>query len=258
MDFALFTKIIDEAASDLIYLTLYFQGEPYLNKDLFKMISYASEKNIYTALSTNAQLIDNEAAIKTIESGLNRIIISIDGTTQEVYEKYRIDGILQKVINATENIINLRNQTRSTTPYVVHQFLVTKENEHQIYDFFKLSKKLGVDAAELKTIQINNLSSHTNLLPENQKYSRYIKLKNGSISVKKKKTNNCYRSWSSPVITWDGIVVPCCFDKDASSGMGDVSKTTLTEIFSGKSFDSFRMKILQNRKEIKICNNCTE
>ena len=99
-----FKKIIDEVHKKLLYLTFYFQGEPYLNPQFFELIKYASQKNIYTATSTNAHYLSPENAIKTIDSGLDRLIISIDGTTQDVYEQYRIGGSLQKVLEGTKNI----------------------------------------------------------------------------------------------------------------------------------------------------------
>ena len=91
-----FTKTIDDIHKELLYLIFYFQGEPYLNPDFLKMVKYASDKNIYTATSTNAHYLNDEAAKKTVESGLDRLIISIDGTTQEVYQQYRVGGNLEK------------------------------------------------------------------------------------------------------------------------------------------------------------------
>lgn len=87
-----FTETIDDLHKHLLYLIFYFQGEPYLNTDFLDMVKYASEKGIYTATSTNAHYLTDEAARKTIESGLDRLIISIDGTTQEVYQQYRVGG----------------------------------------------------------------------------------------------------------------------------------------------------------------------
>ncbi|MFN7690232.1 MAG: radical SAM protein, partial [Bacteroidota bacterium] len=97
-----FEKIIDELHQSLIYLIFYFQGEPYLNPSFLEMVSYASKKNIYTATSTNAHYLTDDVCRKTIESGLNRLIISIDGTTQETYESYRVGGKLDKVIEGTK------------------------------------------------------------------------------------------------------------------------------------------------------------
>ena len=79
-----FSNTIDQIAADLLYLVFYFQGEPYLNPDFLKMVSYASSKGIYTATSTNAHYLNDDNARKTVESGLDRLIISIDGTTQDI------------------------------------------------------------------------------------------------------------------------------------------------------------------------------
>src|SRR3954464_12958801 len=98
MEADLFKKTIDELHQTLMYLIFYFQGEPYLHPQFTDLVKYASSKNIYTATSTNAHYLTDENAKKTVESGLDRLIISIDGTTQETYESYRIGGNLQKVI----------------------------------------------------------------------------------------------------------------------------------------------------------------
>ena len=88
----LFKNVTDQLYKDLFYIIFYFQGEPFLNPDFIRMLGYASSKNIYTATSTNAHFLDDQTARKTVESGLDRLIISIDGTTQEVYQQYRIGG----------------------------------------------------------------------------------------------------------------------------------------------------------------------
>ena len=93
-----FKDTIDQLHKDLWYLVFYFQGEPYLNPSFLDMVKYASQKKVYTATSTNAHYLNDENAKRTIESGLDRLIISIDGTTQEVYQQYRVGGQLHKVI----------------------------------------------------------------------------------------------------------------------------------------------------------------
>ena len=85
-----FKETIDDIHTRLLYLIFYFQGEPFLNPAFLEMVSYAASKKIYTATSTNAHYLTDETAKKTVESGLDRLIISIDGTTQEVYEQYRV------------------------------------------------------------------------------------------------------------------------------------------------------------------------
>jgi MoaA/NifB/PqqE/SkfB family radical SAM enzyme len=82
-----FKETIDEINKELLYLIFYFQGEPYLNTDFLEMVQYASSKGIYTATSTNAHYLTDENAKKTVESGLDRLIISLDGTTQNTYKQ---------------------------------------------------------------------------------------------------------------------------------------------------------------------------
>ena len=140
-----FQETIDDIYKDLLYLIFYFQGEPYLNPDFLDMVKYAHDKGIYTATSTNAHYLTDEKAKKTVESGLDRLIISIDGTTQDVYQQYRVGGKLDKVLEGAKNIIKWKKELNSKTPFVFFQFLVVKPNEHQIEDIKKLGKEMGVD-----------------------------------------------------------------------------------------------------------------
>jgi radical SAM protein with 4Fe4S-binding SPASM domain len=253
-----FSKTVDELHRDLIYLYFYFQGEPYLNPDFLEMVKYASRKKIYTVTSTNAHYLDNDNAKKTIESGLDRIIISIDGTTQETYESYRVGGKLDKVLEGTRNLVRWRKQLQSKTPHIIFQFLVVKPNEHQIEEVERIAKETGVDEVKLKTAQIYDYENGSELMPDNEKYSRYEKTADGTYKIKNDLDNHCWKLWHSTVITWDGKIVPCCFDKDAAHEMGSLQKTSFKEIWHSAPYQNFRSKILQSRKEIDICQNCTE
>ncbi|MBS1636518.1 MAG: SPASM domain-containing protein [Bacteroidetes bacterium] len=253
-----FQKMIDELHEKLIYLTFYFQGEPYLNPGFLEMVSYASNKGVYTSTSTNAHYLNDDNARKTVESKLDRIIISIDGTTQETYEQYRVGGDLQKVIEGTGNILKWKKQLRCKTPYVVFQFLVVRPNEHQINDIKRLGKELGVDEVKLKTAQVYEYEQGNDLIPINETYSRYKKEADGRYSIKNALLNQCWRMWSSCVITWDGLVVPCCFDKDATHRLGDLKQKSFAEIWHDSTYNTFRQAVLKSRQEIDICRNCSE
>lgn len=253
-----FKKTIDELAPELLYLVFYFQGEPYLNRNFLEMVRYASQKKIYTATSTNAHYFDDETCQKTIESGLDRLIISIDGTTQDVYEQYRVGGKLEKVISGTKNLLHWRKKLKSQTPFVVFQFLVVKPNEHQIDDAIQLADELGVDDIWFKTAQIYDYEHGNELIPTKDEYSRYKKQKDGTYSIKNTLVNHCWKMWHSCVITWDGRVVPCCFDKDAEHAMGELKSASFGEIWNGIPYRSFRGAVLRSRSEIDICKNCTE
>ena len=258
LDTNFFQKTIDEVAKEISYLIFYFQGEPYLNPKFLEMVSYASAKKIYTATSTNAHYLDDANARKTVESGLDRLIISIDGTTQETYEQYRIGGDLKKVIEGTENIIRWKKELKSKTPHVIFQFLVVKPNEHQIKDVEVLAKQLGVDEVRFKTAQMYDYVNGNALIPTIEKYSRYQQQSDGTYSIKNEMLNHCWRLWHSTVITWDGLVVPCCFDKDAKHQLGDLKNTSFRQLWQGKEYTNFRASVLRSRSEIDICKNCTE
>jgi len=254
-----FNKTIDDIYKDILYLIFYFQGEPYLNKNFLEMVSYASSKGLYTATSTNAHFLTDEMAKKTVESGLDRLIISLDGTTQEVYEQYRREGEMEKVIEGARNIVKWKKELKSKTPFVFFQFLVVRPNEHQVEDVKKLAKEVGVDEVRFKTAQIYDYENDPNqLIPKNEKFSRYKKDKEGKQIAKNKLQNHCSRLWEANVITWDGMVVPCCFDKDATHRLGDLKKESFKEIWHNKNYKKFRKDITDSRKNIDICANCSE
>ncbi len=252
-----FRKIIDELYKDIFYLTFYFQGEPYLNPKFLEMVKYASEKNIYTATSTNAHYLDDANAKATVESGLDRLIISVDGTTQESYQSYRIGGDLQKVIDGTKNILKWKKELRSKTPHVIFQFVVFRQNENEVEEIKKLGKQLGVDEVKIKTAQIYDYTQGNDRIPINEKFSRYKKT-NSQFSILNSQLLGCWKMWNSCVITWDGNVVPCCFDKDAKHQLGNLQEKTFKEIWQNDSYKKFRTSLLKSRKEIDICRNCSE
>lgn len=254
-----FRETIDQLHKELFYLVFYFQGEPYLNPSFLEMVKYASEKKIYTATSTNAHYLTDENAKRTIESGLDRLIISLDGTTQEVYEQYRVGGHLDKVLAGARNIVKWKKELKSRTPFVIFQFLVVKPNEHQVEDVKKLAKEIGVDDVWFKTAQVYDYQNDPNqLIPTIDKYSRYRKNSEGGFEFKNALDNHCWRLWHSPVITWDGLVVPCCFDKDAQHQLGDLKGKPFREVWHNGEYTAFRKKIMQSRRNIDICANCSE
>ena len=254
----LFKNTIDQLHQTLTYLIFYFQGEPYLHKEFIDLVKYASQKGIYTATSTNAHYLDDENSRKTVESGLDRLIISLDGTTQETYEQYRIGGKIDKVLEGAKNIVKWKKKLKSKTPLVVFQFLVVKPNEHQIEDVRRLANEIGVDDVGLKTAQIYDYQNGSPLIPTIDYYSRYKNNGNGKFSIKNKLLDHCWKMWHSCVITWDGLVVPCCFDKDAEYVMGDLKTQTFDEIWNGEKYLNFRKSLLKGRSEIEMCKNCSE
>ena len=254
-----FKQTIDEIHSHVLYLIFYFQGEPFLNPDFLNMVTYASSKKMYTATSTNAHYLTDEIAKKTVESGLDRLIISIDGTTQDVYSQYRVGGNLEKVIQGTKNVVKWKKDLKRKTPFIIFQFLVVKPNQHQIDAIKKMAKQLGVDELRFKTAQVYDYENDPNqLIPENVKYSRYKKGADGKYILKNKLANRCWKLWHANVITWDGIVVPCCFDKDAMHQLGNLKTQSFADVWKNENYRQFRAELIKSRKNIDICSNCSE
>lgn len=253
-----FRKTIDDLHRDLSFLIFYFQGEPYINPDFLDMVQYASQRGIYTITSTNGHFLNEENARRTIESGLDRLIISVDGSTQEVYEQYRKSGKLEVVLQGARNVVKWKKELKSKTPQLIFQFLVVRPNEHQIPEIYKLAEEIGIDEVRLKTAQIYDYAQGNPLIPKQDRYSRYRKQADGSYRIKNQLLNHCWKLWHACVITWDGVVVPCCFDKDAKYRMGNLQEQSLREVWQQQPYREFRQQLMKGRDKIDICTNCTE
>ncbi len=251
-------KILDEVKSHVSYINYYFQGEPFLHPDFLELIRAAKRRKIYTATSTNAHFIDEKKAVEIVQSGLDRLVISLDGLTQKSYEQYRINGSLEKVLTATEAMVEAKKKLRSKTPHLIFQFLAVAPNEQDIPQLFEKAKELEIDEVRIKTAQLYDFENGNPLMPKNEKYSRYTLGLNGKYRLKNKLKNECWRMWSGSVITWDGKAVPCCFDKDAQHQLGDMTNSTFQSIWRSEQYVSFRKSVFTNRQEIDICKNCTE
>ena len=253
-----FRRMVDELHRELFYLIFYFQGEPYINPKFLEMVRYARERRIFTITSTNGHFLNDDNARKTVESGLDRLIISVDGTTQETYEQYRIGGSLDTVLEGARNVVRWKKKLHSRRPHIVFQFLVVRPNEHQIPDIYRLAKEIGVDEVKLKTAQVYDYEQGNPLIPTLDHYARYRQTPDGNWAVKHALAKHCWKLWHSCVITWDGLVVPCCFDKDALHKLGDLKKAPFRTLWHSPAYVDFRRLILKGREEIDICKNCTE
>lgn len=257
----LFQSIINQLLPHLSWLTLYFQGEPFISKHFFDFIAFAKSKKIFVATSTNGHFLDEGSVRRTIGSGLDRLIISLDGADQESYGAYRRGGNFAKVIEGIRLLVSEKKRLKKRTPEIILQCLVLKSNEHQLNEIRKIAKELGVDKLEFKTAQFNDYKNGNPLMPENPKYSRYVRSSTrpeNQFILKNRLPNSCFRMWGSCVLTWDGKVVPCCFDKDATHWFGNLAQQSFLEIWRGKLAFDFRKKILGNRKLIDICSNCSQ
>lgn len=257
LDFNDFKNWIDQIKGTGFYVQLFFQGEPFINKHLPEMIKYAQMNKVYISISTNGHFINEKNVNQILESAPDKLIYSVDGLDEESYQKYRVGGTFKQADEGLRLIIKRRNELKKKKPFVEFQFIVMKQNEHQIDEVKKYCKDVGVDKLVFKTMQISSYENALKFLPANPKYRRYL-VKDGKFSIKNKLKNHCFALWRTSVITWDGKVVPCCFDKDAEYTLGILNGKSFSDIWKSDEYQNFRSSVLANRSQTKICTNCTE
>lgn len=258
VDFDNFEKYCKEISDTVFYLQLFFQGEPLVNKNLPKLVEIAHKYNMYVAISTNGILVNQNIAQKLIEAKIDKVIFSIDGLDEETYQNYRIGGKFENAFKGFETLLLEKQKNNVSYPFVEFQFIVMKQNEHQIKKVLELQKLKGLNKVTLKTMQVYSKESAEYFLPTSEKYRRYVIDENGELKLKGKFKNQCFAIWRTIVITWDGNVVACCFDKDGFTKLGNLNKQSLFNVWNGKKFNNFRNAILKNRANITMCKNCTE
>ncbi len=252
----IYQKLLSELAPDLHIINLYFQGEPLFAKNLCKMIRLAKQHHLYAVTSTNAQLLTPKNAKEIVLSGLDRIIISVDGITQQSYEQYRKNGELQKAIDGIRFLDFWKKKVHSCTPIIEVQCLRLRSNEHEWRTLQGMYKRWGGNILTFKTAQFYDYENGNKLMP-NERYSRYAKQKNGKYRLKDKLHNRCLRLWSGTVIDAHANVLPCCFDKNNEHKFGNMANNSFTMCWHSKEAFSFRSRILVQRSQINICTNCT-
>ena len=101
MELGDFKHLVDQLGDEVFMMMMWNQGEPYINKCFNHMVRYAHERGIFTFTSTNGHFVRNdEQARAIVESGLDELIVSLDGVDQETYEKYRVGGRIERVFEA--------------------------------------------------------------------------------------------------------------------------------------------------------------
>ncbi len=252
MDPALYKKVIRELNPFIWYASLYFQGEPFLHPDIFYFLQL--KENAKVIISTNGHYLGGNNARKTVLSGIHKLIVSLDGMDQEPYSKYRVNGNLETVMAGIRNV-SLERQRLNSPMKLELQFLVNRFNEHQIAQAESFAREVKA-SLRLKSMQVIQGHDAGEWMPSAGKFARY-ETSGGRFTIKNPMPSRCLRLWLNPVITWDGKVLPCCFDKDAEYIMGDLRSETFREIWHGNKFRKFRLKVLSDRKSIPICRNCT-
>ncbi len=253
----LFEEIINQICGTGFYVQLFFQGEPFVNKNLLSMIRYAQSKRIYVAVSTNGQTVTEKNADLILDNAPDKLIFSIDGLNETTYQNYRVGGTFRQADNGLRLLVKRKKERGLKIPFVELQFIVMKNNEHQVNEVFDYGRKIGADKIVLKSMQVSSYENALRFLPLEEKYRRYV-LDENKIKIKGSPKDHCFALWRTSVITWDGKVVPCCFDKDAEFQFGILNGRKFRDIWLSEEYFNFRNKILNGRKNVHMCSNCTE
>ena len=260
----IFHRILEQVQASAHTMQFYFQGEPLLNKQLPEMIAMAHQVGLYTIVSTNAQALTQSTAKELIKSGLNRIIVSIDGFSEESYATYRVGGSLHKALEGLQYLRQAKDQLRSRI-VIELQVLRLRSNEHEWRWIKKNYKSLGATRLVFKTAQLHNFEQGHPLMPTDERYSRYRKTADGTYVHKKAShlspltfnLSPCKRLWSGCVITTNGDVLPCCYDKDHRHAHGNITQQSLAEIYHSTQANALRRRVLKGAP-LEMCKNCNQ
>ena len=270
ISFSLAAKIASELRGHTLSAWLCFQGEPMMHPRFFDIVDLFGEMN--PVISTNGHFLSEEACLRLATSPLRKIIISYDGVTPEAYNIYRRGGDHGLV---TEGIRRLTTIIRERGSQLVAelQFLIHRGNEHEASAAAGLASSLGA-GFRIKSMHVLDnkragewmpagnrrsryLMSGEKWLPTGIKKSRYI-MSGGEWKPAATPSRGCQRMWTTSVITTDGDVVPCCYDKNAGHVMGNLNDQTFRDIWYGKQYNSFRDAVMKSRSLTDICRDCPQ
>jgi radical SAM protein with 4Fe4S-binding SPASM domain len=267
MDLELFKKIIDEVGDYVLLIILWDWGEPFVNPAIYDMIAYAKKYNINVISSTNAHAFaKQENAKKLIKSGIDSIIVAIDGIHQGTYERFRKTGKLDTALQGVHNLVAAKRDLKSPTPLINFRFIATRHNEKEIPELKKLAKSLGVDVLTIKTLNpyefySENVSKrqtyYEEVLPQDPRYQRFNYKGPLGNRQRIKRNPKCTRAWDCLTIHWDGIVGHCTYDYKDKYIYGNVKSDTIDNVWFRSSMPSIRKWYKGGWKNIDLCRNCT-
>jgi radical SAM protein with 4Fe4S-binding SPASM domain len=266
-------RIYDQINPPYILLTGY--TESFLNNDIFKMINYAKSKGSFVSLDSNATIMNKIIIEKLLETKLDSLFVSIDGSNQDIYGKIRKGGILEVVLSNLRELVKQRNIKKSSLK-IFSAIIVQKDNIHDLAKLIKLIDSLGVDEITPTPIveyDIREYEQFTlkNSIPELEKacneinklqlnaklnfefVSKYLRdYKNNNLEYNKE---HCYVPWHSTYITWEGDVLPCCYFYDKQLCFGNVFEQDFRKIWNSKKYREFR-KIMTHSRKYRVCQTC--
>jgi radical SAM protein with 4Fe4S-binding SPASM domain len=260
-----YKKVVDGFSKWAQTIQLFSWGEPILNKSFIEMIRYASQNphNIRSVTSVNLNAVTDEQIKGLVTTNLDKLHISIDGVTQDVYEKFRVGGNLETVITNLKKLVAAKKLYKSNTE-VIWDFIVMKQNEHQVSEAKEMASSLGVPIniynvrTHLKEDYLNPvdkmIDKYKKWLPNNPKYNSY----NMQTKTRKKSIQFCKKPWEETMVNWNGDVFPCsCIHTEEKDRMGNIFEQDFEEIWNGEKYIAARKELLGQSTNLKtICRTC--
>lgn len=244
-------KAIIDQVGDYIYLMqLYTWGEPLLNKDIYDIIKYAKDKNIYVMLSTNATMLNEANCKRLVGSGIDYVMAAIDGLSDETYKKYRVGGDYEKVMRNIETLVSVKKQLHSPTPFLEWQFIVFRHNEHEVQAAERKAYEMGVS----KFTPLPAYVEDEDWLPLGEEYKVQM--------FNPERLMNCDRPWTHLNVRADGGVASCCYEFEKKDDFGNFAEGEFRKIWNNTKFSLSRRLIYQKRKGLElektdlICYGC--
>ncbi|MFC1851775.1 radical SAM protein [candidate division CSSED10-310 bacterium] len=255
MSYDMFCTIIDQVKDDILLVAFWSWGEPFMNPDAFHMIHYAKQKGLLVHTSTNGHFFSSrEQASKLVDSGLDSVIIAIDGLDPQTYAVYRGGGQLNRVIQSIEHVVAERAACGVNHPLITLRFIVMKHNEHQQNQVEKFARELNVDYVSFRSpvVQREGINLHKQLAPDTFDFApeRFSK------SELSPKSFLCFRPYGNLTIFSNSDVVSCENDYNATIPFGNVAQQSLRQILSSPSCRSFMTKFRKNSDQLSFCRTC--
>ncbi len=260
-----YKKVVDIFSKWAQTVQLFSWGEPLLNKSFVEMVRYASQAphKLRSVTSVNLNVITDEQIKGLLTSNLNALHVSIDGVTQEVYEKYRVGGNLEMVFNNLKKLVAAKNLYKSSTK-IVWDFIVMKHNEQQVEEAKKIANDFGVAIkidcvrTHLKEDTLSPVDEMIDIygewLPDDPKYNSY----NMDAKTRKKSLKFCKSPWLETMVNWNGDVFPCsCVHTEEKDRMGNIFEQDFAEIWNGRKYVAARKELLGQPNNLEtICHTC--
>jgi radical SAM protein with 4Fe4S-binding SPASM domain len=228
-----YKKLVDKFKKYLFVISLYEIGEPLENREIVKYIKYAKNNNIGTIISTNLSVERDDTFWESlVNSGLDRMIVAIDGITSETYNKYRRNGNLKLVIQNLKKIVYF-NEINKKTLEIEWQMIDFDWNKSEQAKAEKYAYNLGCD--EFRLIP----NAYRKRLWKDRKEIR---------------TKNCIHPYISLLVNAYNKVRPCPVVYNVDVSIGDLNKETVEEVWNGNEVRRIRSsKKIQSREGCKTC-----